>query len=73
MANLNRKDLLINKTSKNHATLLEKTLVNNIINYKGYISVKITAMFFLLTAQRSFSIRKILIWIMAFDIYRKKI
>ncbi|ELD0561753.1 tyrosine-type recombinase/integrase [Campylobacter coli] len=61
MANLNRKELLINKASKNHATLLEtkeiKALVDNIIDYKGYISVKIAAMFSLLTAQRSFSIR----------------
>lgn len=61
MANLNRKELLINKASKNHATLLEtkeiKALVDNIIDYKEYISVKIAAMFSLLTAQRSFSIR----------------
>ncbi|TKX28021.1 tyrosine-type recombinase/integrase [Campylobacter estrildidarum] len=61
IVNLNRKDLLINKASKNHATILEikeiKTLVNDIVNYKGFINVKIAAMFSLLTAQRSFSIR----------------
>lgn len=61
MLNLNRKDLLINKTSKNHATIIEskeiKRLIDDVVNYKGYISVKIASMLSLLTAQRSFSIR----------------
>ena len=61
MLHLNRKDLLINKASKNHATILEikeiKVLIDNVVHYKGYLSVKIAAMFSLLTAQRSFSIR----------------
>ncbi|WP_348518067.1 tyrosine-type recombinase/integrase [Campylobacter sp. CCS1377] len=61
MLNLNRKDLLINKASKNHATILEtkeiKILIDNIVNYNGYISVKVASLMSLLTAQRSFSIR----------------
>lgn len=61
MLNLNRKDLLINKASKNHATILEtkeiKVLIDNIVNYNGYISVKVASLMSLLTAQRSFSIR----------------
>ena len=61
MLHLSRKDLLINKASKNHATILEtkeiKALIDNVVHYKGYLSVKVAAMFSLLTAQRSFSIR----------------
>lgn len=61
LANLNRKDLLINKASKNYATILEskkiKALVDDIVHYKGYASVKVAAMLSLLTAQRSFSVR----------------
>lgn len=61
MLHLSRKDLLINKASKNHATILEtkeiKVLIDNVVHYKGYLSVKVAAMFSLLTVQRSFSIR----------------